>query len=76
MNTDITWCMSADCAARCDRHITEYPISDKRELVSCADLSGVCRRYIYQRVEHAEKINTDGMMKWDDDIGGYVPLDD
>jgi len=43
--SDLTWCVSADCPfdLDCERHVRNCIESG---LVSMADLSGVCRRYI------------------------------
>ena len=47
MNTDITWCTSADCPSKnCKIHIRNLPRSNERQMVSVADLSEVCRYYI------------------------------
>lgn len=47
---DITYCVSSDCENKCDRHISNCD-AEPWELVSVADLSGVCRAYIRQVIK-------------------------
>lgn len=51
--TDITWCVSKDCPEECEKHIRNCP--QKEGMVSMADLSGVCRKYIFLALNEVEK---------------------
>lgn len=48
--TDITWCISSDCACKCERHISKCQ-ARPGELVSVSDFSKICRKYIHQVLE-------------------------
>lgn len=52
-NADRTYCVSPDCKDKCGRHISNCD-AEPCELVSVADLSGVCRAYIRQIVKEVE----------------------
>ena len=54
MNKDITWCASADCKNKCERHITKCD-AKPHEYVTVSDLSGVCREYIRQVLEEVKE---------------------
>ena len=59
MNKDITWCTSPDCKEKCKYHISNYVSKNpspvrKKEMVSIADFSGVCREYIRQVLDEVK----------------------
>lgn len=66
---DITWCVSSDCPDMCERHVLNCR---EKGMVSLADFSGVCRRYIGCVLEEVEKreartgtwIDVDGCMAY------------